>query len=61
MSLISVLLPLPLTPVTTVMMPSGTRMVRSCKLCSRAPVTVSHLPVSGRGLSRSRMVSAPER
>ncbi len=45
----SVLLPLPLTPVTTVMTPSGMRMVMSCRLCSRAPVTVSHLPVSGRG------------
>ena len=37
MSLISVLFPLPLTPVTTVMTPSGMRMVRSCRLCSRAP------------------------
>ena len=61
MSLISVLLPLPLTPVTTVMTPSGMRMVTSCRLCSRAPVTVSHLPVSGRGLARCSMVAAPER
>src|SRR5665213_2752879 len=52
MSLMSVLLPLPLTPVTTVMTPSGMRMVTSCRLCSRAPVTTSHLPVSGRGLAR---------
>ena len=50
MSLISVLLPLPLTPVTTVMTPSGMRMLMSCRLCSRAPFTVSHLPVSGRGV-----------
>ncbi len=56
-----VLLPLPLTPVTTVMTPRGTRMVRSCRLCSRAPVTVIHLPVSGRGSARWRMPVAPER
>ena len=57
----SVLLPLPLTPVTTVMTPSGMRMLRSWRLCSRAPVTVIHLPVSGRGLARWSMLAAPER
>jgi hypothetical protein len=47
MSLMRVLLPLPLTPVTTVMTPRGMRMVTSWRLCSRAPVTVIHLPVRG--------------
>jgi hypothetical protein len=61
MSLISVLLPLPLTPVTTVITPSGMRIVTSCKLCSRAPVTVSHLPVRGRGLGALQHPDAPER
>ena len=67
MSLISVLLPLPLTPVTTVITPSGMRMLMSCRLCSRAPSTVSHLPVSGRGVvamqdaRRAGQVAARER
>ena len=51
MSLTSVLLPEPLTPVTTVMTPSGKRAVRFCRLWLRAPSTVIHLPVSGRGSS----------
>ena len=37
MSLTSVLLPEPQTPVTTVMTPSGKRAVMFCRLCSRAP------------------------
>ena len=38
----SVLLPLPDTPVTAVTAPSGMRMSTPLRLCSRAPVSVSH-------------------
>ncbi len=47
----SVDLPEPETPVTAVNTPSGKRTRRRCRLCSRAPFTVSHLlPGCRRGL-----------
>ena len=41
----SVLLPLPETPVTAVNVPSGNVTSRSLRLCSRAPLTTSCLPL----------------
>ena len=54
----SVLLPLPDTPVTAVTAPSGMRRSTPLRLCSRAPVSVSHCgPTrrrdSGTGISRA--------
>ena len=48
MSRTSVLLPLPLTPVTETRQPSGIFTSRSRRLCSRAPLTVSHSPFGER-------------
>ena len=45
MSLIRVLLPLPLTPVTTVRVPRGMDTSMSFKLLARAPLMVSFFPL----------------
>ena len=45
----SVLFPLPLTPVTQVSMPSGMRAVTSFRLFSRAPRTRIHSWASAAG------------
>src|ERR1044072_6321850 len=52
-SMISVLLPLPDTPVTQVKVPSGILAVTFCRLFSLAPLTVSQRPFLGGGGRRS--------
>ena len=54
-------MPLPLTPVTTVMTPSGKWAVTFCRLWARASSTVIQLPVSGRGVVRARISILPAR
>ena len=51
-STISVLLPLPDTPVTQVKVPSGMLAVTFCRLFSRAPLTVSQRPPLAGGSRR---------
>ncbi len=58
----SVLLPLPLTPVTTVMMPSGILIVDVLQIAlQRAGHGEPLAGESAADLSRSSMVSAPDR
>ena len=62
MSLTSVDLPEPETPVTEVSTPSGNDTSISCRLCSRAPTTVScRLRSIGRRMAGTSMLSLPER
>ena len=64
MSVTSVLLPEPETPVTAVNVPSGKRTSRSCRLWARAPTTSSARPLpvrrrAGMGTLRSPRRYAP--
>ena len=60
-SLTSELLPLPLTPVTQVSVPNGTDTSIFFRLFSRAPRTVSHLPLPARRRSGTSMRFFPLR
>ena len=61
MSLISVDLPLPETPVTTVITPSGMRTVTSRRLFALAPTIVTNLSEPGRRSVGTRILRAPDR
>ena len=61
MSLISVDLPLPETPVIAMKQPSGNSTVTSFRLCSRAPWTISCFPLPRRRPVGDSMRTAPER
>lgn len=59
--MVSELLPLPLTPVTQVKVPSGNLTVTSCRLLALAPWTVTNLPLPLRRVARSGISRRPER
>ena len=61
MSLTSVDLPEPDTPVTAMRHPSGNDTSMSCRLCSRAPRTVTTSPVPGRRRAGTGIDFLPER
>ena len=61
MSLTSVDLPEPETPVTATRQPSGNDTSMSLRLCSRAPRTVTTSPVPGRRRAGTGMERLPER
>src|SRR6185437_13564723 len=60
MSFTKVDLPEPLTPVTTVITPSGKATSRFLRLFSRAPRTVIALPLIARGSKRAPILISPE-
>jgi hypothetical protein len=61
MSLTSVDLPDPETPVTAVRQPSGKRAVTFCRLFARAPTTVIAFPLPARRWAGTGIVSSRER
>src|SRR5215510_13664921 len=61
MSLTSVDLPLPLTPVTAMKQPSGNSTSIPCRLCSRASRTASHASPGWRRISGTATNSLPAR
>jgi hypothetical protein len=66
MSVMSVDLPLPLTPVTTVMVPRGKAASMSLRLCSVAPSMTMDLPeperrTEGTGMERVPFMYCPVR
>ena len=61
MSLTIVDLPEPDTPVTATRLPSGKPTLTSCRLCSRAPTTVTWRPSCGRRTSGVGISLRPER
>ena len=61
MSPTSVLLPLPLTPVTATKHPSGISTSISLRLCSRAPRTASHASPGSRRSAGTSILRLPDR